>query len=166
MKFKIGDEVIVEAEGWKKAGTVTGYNYIGDNKNYYCVKCAGTTDIYAETEIKSVGEYLSDYRSQHGDQTAKADAGKPRLTLVPRKIIWAIAEIREYGCKKYPNGGTDNWKKVEIERYRDAMYRHMMRYLDDPHGVDDESGKPHLWHHATNVAFLCELEDFNGDGIQ
>lgn len=93
------------------------------------------------------------------DQTAKADAGKPRLTLVPRKIIWAIAKIREYGCKKYASGGEDNWKKVEVERYRDAMYRHFMAYLDDPHGIDMESGLPILWHVACNCAFLVELED-------
>lgn len=90
------------------------------------------------------------------DQTAKADAGKPRLTLVPRKIIWAIAAIREYGTKKYKE--EDNWKRVEIERYRDAAYRHFMRYLDDPTGVDEESGLPHLWHCACNIAFLCEME--------
>lgn len=90
------------------------------------------------------------------DQTAKADAGKPRLTLVPRKIIWAIAAIREYGTKKYKD--PDNWKRVEIERYRDAAYRHFMRYLDDPTGVDEESGLPHLWHCACNIAFLCEME--------
>lgn len=89
-------------------------------------------------------------------QEAKADAGKPRLSLVPRKIIWAIAAIREYGNKKY--GDPNNWKKVEPERYRDAAYRHFMRYLDDPTGVDEESGLPHLWHLATNISFLCELE--------
>ena len=87
---------------------------------------------------------------------AKADAGKPRLSLVPRKIIWDIAAIREYGNKKY--GDPNNWRKVEPERYRDAAYRHFMRYLDDPTGVDDESGLPHLWHLACNVAFLCEME--------
>ena len=87
---------------------------------------------------------------------AKADAGKPRLSLVPRKIIWAIAAIREYGNKKY--GDPNNWKKVEPERYRDAAYRHFMRYLDDPTGVDEESGLPHLWHLACNISFLCELE--------
>ena len=31
------------------------------------------------------------------DQTAKADAGKARLSLVPTQIIWDIAEVREYG---------------------------------------------------------------------
>ena len=30
--------------------------------------------------------------------------------------------------------------------------------MDDPHGVDEESGYPHLWHVACNVAFLCDLE--------
>lgn len=92
------------------------------------------------------------------NQTAKADAGKLRLTLVPREIIKAIAKVRMYGCNKYPTGGVDNWKQVEAERYRDAMFRHMLAYLDNPQGVDDESGLPHLWHLATNVAFLCELE--------
>ena len=97
-------------------------------------------------------------KEPENDQTAKADAGKLPLTLVPRQIIRDIAEIRRYGCKKYPNGGPDNWKKVSVERYRDAMFRHMLAYLDDPDGVDEESGLPHLSHLATNVAFLCELE--------
>lgn len=90
------------------------------------------------------------------DQTAKADAGKPRLTLVPRRIIWGIAAVREFGTLKYKD--PNNWKRVESERYRDAMFRHMLRYLDDIDGVDDESGLPHLWHSVTNAAFLIERE--------
>ena len=91
------------------------------------------------------------------NQDIKADDGKLRLTLVPRQIIYDIAKIREYGCKKYKD--PDNWKKVEPERYRDAMLRHLFAYLDDPQGVDEESGLKHLWHLACNVAFLCDLED-------
>lgn len=98
---------------------------------------------------------------QETDQKAKADAGKPRVSLVPSEIIYNIARIREYGNKKYPEGGKDNWKRVEVERYRDAAYRHILAYIDDPHGVDDESGLPHLWHLACNIAFLCELEKDN-----
>lgn len=91
------------------------------------------------------------------NQEAKADAGKPRLTLVPRQIIFDIARVREYAVDhKYKD--PDNWKRVEVERYRDAAYRHFMAYLDDPHGVDEESGLSHLAHLATNIAFLCELE--------
>ena len=92
------------------------------------------------------------------DQTIKADAGKPRLSLVPTEIINQIARVREYGINKYPNGGPNNWKKVELDRYRDAAYRHLLAYIADPKGVDEESGLPHLAHLACNVAFLCELE--------
>ena len=95
------------------------------------------------------------------DQTIKADAGKPKVSLVPTQIIYAIAKVREYGNNKYPEGGPDNWKNVEIERYRDAAYRHLLEYIKDPHGYDKESGLPHLYHLACNVAFLCELETFN-----
>lgn len=93
------------------------------------------------------------------DQTAKADAGKPRLTLVPRSIIWKIAKIREYGTQKYHD--PDNWKRVEKERYKDAAYRHFMAYLDDEKSVDEESKLEHLWHLACNIAFLCEMEDWD-----
>lgn len=98
------------------------------------------------------------------DQSVKADEGKLQLTLVPTSIIYDIAEVRMYGVSKYPDGGPDNWKAVEPERYRDALFRHLLAYLDDPDGVDPESGLPHLWHLTTNAAFLCELQKewFNG----
>ena len=95
------------------------------------------------------------------DQTVKADAGKLKLTLVPRQIIKDICEVREYGNAKYPEGGPDNWKQVDIQRYRDALFRHFMAYLDDPHGVDEESGIKHYKHMACNMAFLCEMENKN-----
>lgn len=97
------------------------------------------------------------------NQEVKADAGKIQLSLVPRKIIWAIARIRMYGNQKYPKGGPDNWKQVEVQRYRDAAFRHFLKYLDDPSGVDDESGLPHLWHCCCNMAFLCEMEHFDSE---
>lgn len=93
------------------------------------------------------------------DYHAKRDYGKAKLSLVPRRIIWDVAAIREYGNNKYPDGGPDNWRGVEPERYRDAAYRHFLGYLDDPRSVDSESGFPHLWHLACNIAFLCEMED-------
>ena len=74
-------------------------------------------------------------------------------------ITKAIALVREYGVHKYKE--KESWKTVEIERYRDAAYRHFLAYIEDPTGVDEESGLPHLYHLACNVAFLCELEDLN-----
>ena len=96
------------------------------------------------------------------DQTAKADAGKLQLTLVPRQIIRCIAVIRMYGNRKYHD--PENWKQVSKERYRDAAFRHFLAYLDDPRGRDAESGLPHLWHLACNIAFLCEMEEFKDEG--
>lgn len=90
------------------------------------------------------------------NQEAKADAGKLQLTLVPRQIIKDIAEVRMYGNAKYHD--PENWRTVEKERYRDAAFRHFLAYLDDPDGVDEESGIKHLKHLACNIAFLCELE--------
>ena len=90
------------------------------------------------------------------NQKAKADYGKPRLSLVPSEIIFEIAKVREFGNSKY--GDPENWRDVEIERYRDAAYRHLLRYIQDPKGLDEESGLSHLAHLACNIAFLCELE--------
>ena len=86
---------------------------------------------------------------------AKADAGKMRPTLCPTELIWAVTAIREYGCKKYHDPA--NWKKVEAQRYRDAAYRHWLAYVDGEKN-DAESGLPHLWHCACNLAFLIEME--------
>ena len=91
----------------------------------------------------------------------KHDHGKLELCLVPREIIRNVAVIRMYGTEKYEC--PDNWKNVSAERYRNAAYRHFMDYLDDPEAVDKESGFPHLWHLACNIAFLCEMAKEGGD---
>lgn len=90
------------------------------------------------------------------DQEAKADAGKAQISLVPMEIVWAIAWIRMYGNRKY--GDPDNWKTVEPQRYRDALMRHLLHYISDPESVDEESGYPHLWHAACNMAFLMHFD--------
>lgn len=105
------------------------------------------------TKVASCGRYAA---LGEQDQTAKADKGKARITLVPMDIVWAIAAVREFGTAKYKD--PDNWKRVDPQRFRDAMARHMLRYLADPTGVDDESGLPHLWHALCNGAFLCALD--------
>ena len=110
--------------------------------------CKADGEAFRKELVRDLPEY---------DQTAKADAGKPEITLVPTQIIRDIAVIRMYGNKKY--GDPDNWKTVEPVRYRDALMRHLLAYIDDPASVDDESGLPHLWHAACNIAFLCDMED-------
>ena len=97
-----------------------------------------------------------DVAFDRADQSAKADAEKIRPTLVPPALIEAVAAVREYGCSKY--GDPDNWRRVEPQRYRDALYRHWLAYLKNPEACDLESGLPHLWHLACNAAFLIEME--------
>lgn len=92
----------------------------------------------------------------------KYDEGKPKLTLCPTDIITAVARVREYGVKKY--GDSDSWKDVEPQRYRDAAFRHFVSYINDPSGVDEESGLPHLWHLACNIAFLCAMKKYSSLG--
>ena len=96
------------------------------------------------------------------NQEAKADNGKLKLTLVPTEVIEDIAEVRMYGNEKYHD--PDNWKTVEVERYRDALFRHLLAYIKDPKGKDAESGLEHYKHLACNAAFICALERGNNDG--
>lgn len=104
---------------------------------------------YKDYEFIEVSDLMNPY---------KETAGKPKLSLVPPQIIFDVAEVREYGNKKYPDGGKNNWKNVDIDDYKDALLRHTMEYLKDPKSKDEESGIEHYKHMACNIAFICELE--------
>ena len=112
-------------------------------------------DIEREELFLSERKMRWDSISAMNKQEAKADAGKPRPTLVPVSLIEAVTSIREYGVKKY--GDPDNWKKVSLDRYRNAAYRHWLAYVKGEE-LDPESGLPHLHHCACNLAFLIEME--------
>lgn len=124
-------------------------------KNHIEGKCV-IAQYAEEATTADQSDHLADVNKMVPDGTAKADIGKPRPTLVPTSLIRAVTAVREYGTAKYH--APDNWRTVEPQRYRDALYRHWLAYLDNPHGVDAESGLPHLWHVACNVAFLIEME--------
>lgn len=89
------------------------------------------------------------------DQSAKADAGKLQISLVPTQIVKDIAEVRMYGNRKYKD--PDNWKSVEVRRYIDALLRHTLEFVRDLNSVDAESGIAHYKHMACNMAFICEM---------
>lgn len=139
-------------------------------KKVLCGECKGTGKVFQQnggvetcSGCDGKGEILRNIEDIEREeaweamnkQEAKADAGKPRLSLVPIQIIYDIARVREYGDKKY--GSTDNWKSVEKQRYVDAMFRHLLAFVKDPDGRDEESGLPHLWHLECNAAFLSEM---------
>lgn len=89
-------------------------------------------------------------------QFAKSDNGKLRISLVPTQIVRDCAEVRMYGDQKYHT--PNNWVLVDKERYKDALMRHLLAFLDDEDSVDSESGIPHYKHAACNLAFLCEMK--------
>jgi hypothetical protein len=88
-------------------------------------------------------------------QTAKADSGKPRPSLVPKQIIYSIEKVREFGTAKYKD--PDNWKNVDIDRFWQATLRHALTAWNDPYAKDEESGLLAIEHIACNVAFILEL---------
>ena len=88
-------------------------------------------------------------------QEAKKDNGKPILSLVPKEIIYEIEKVRSFGVKKYQD--PDNWKNVELERYKEALLRHTLAVWDDIQAIDNESGLLHLSHIACNIAFILEM---------
>lgn len=102
-----------------------------------------------------MNEKLLDSLDQNITQFAKADNGKLRISLVPTQIVRDVAEVRMYGDRKYH--APNNWVLVEMDRYVDALMRHLLAFIDDPNSVDEESGIPHYKHAACNMAFICAV---------
>lgn len=94
-------------------------------------------------------------KAQRNDQEAKSDDGKPILSLVPKQIIYEIEKVRSFAQKKYKD--ANSWKRVELERYHEALLRHTLAAWEDVTARDKESGLLHLSHIATNVAFILEM---------
>lgn len=93
------------------------------------------------------------------EEEPKSDKGKPRPSLVPPALIRGVDAIREYGCEKYHD--PENWRNVEAQRYWDAALRHTLAAWNDWKAVDEESGMPHIWHLACNLAFLMQYMEEN-----
>ena len=76
-------------------------------------------------------------------------------TIVPTSLIKACARALQSGLDKgyRPKSYLDG----DIEVYKNALYRHLIEYLDG-HTVDNESGLNVLDHMVANLAILIELE--------
>jgi hypothetical protein len=82
--------------------------------------------------------------------------GKAELHQVPTSLILAVAKTLMYGAQKYEKG---NFRKgMSWTCVYDCLQRHMMKWLDGEQN-DEESGLPHLYHAACNIAFLIEYAE-------
>ena len=90
--------------------------------------------------------------NQPNQEGRKADAGKPRLSLLPWRTVQQIVAVLEFGAAKY---GADNWQRVPNarQRYFDATMRHLLAWWDGER-LDAESGLPHLAHAGCCILFL------------
>lgn len=86
------------------------------------------------------------------DMGAKMDAGKICAGALGgfSRALLAVAEVSTHGIEKYRR---DSWQEVPdgIERYNDAMWRHLLQQGDDA-----DSGLSHKAHACWNM--LAELE--------
>lgn len=79
----------------------------------------------------------------------KHDGGKPPLSYISRDLIEGIAQVREFGARKY---APHNWKNgFNYTRSIDAALRHIFAFLDGE-DMDPESKMNHLLH------AVCSLE--------
>ena len=132
------------------------YKHIIDLVNELNGEIGGVVDEWGKTlYIDENGDVLARANETDTDQSAKADKGKLELSLVNPELVKAVAGVRMYGTEKY--GDSENWRKVEPKRYVDALYRHLLAYIEG-NEVDEESGLSHLAHMACNISFLLDEE--------
>ena len=84
------------------------------------------------------------------------NSGKAELHQVPSSLMFAVAKTLMYGEQKYEKG---NFRKgMSWTTVYDCLQRHMLKWLDGEQN-DEESGLPHLYHAASNIAFLIEYSE-------
>jgi len=106
-------------------------------------------DQLSEDEVLAIISSVMDTPKGDG---LKYDHGKLDVTLVPSEAVRAIARVMTYGLSI--GYKKDSWKEVKPDRYRAALYRHCLDYIDDQNHVDEESGLPTIEHILCNAAFL------------
>jgi len=88
-------------------------------------------------------------------QFQKADAGKPRIDLIPPELIFETAVVLTIGAQKY---GADNWRAgADWSRYFSALQRHLWAWQSGE-DCDPETGQSHLAHAACCLSFLMAYQ--------
>ena len=87
----------------------------------------------------------------------KHDAQKSKVELIEPYFILGMGDILAFGADKY---AVDQWKNAtedDVKRIYGALQRHALQYRSGELR-DEETGKSHLLHLATNAMFLYYFE--------
>lgn len=87
----------------------------------------------------------------------KFDAGKPRMDLIPPVVLRLMADVLEFGTRKY---GPNNWASGEGLPWS-KLYAALQRHLNDwweGKILDPETKKPALAHALCQLVFLLASE--------
>ncbi len=88
-------------------------------------------------------------------RTAQTDkVYNPAFAKTPQALIEGVAQVMEYGHKKY--GDYNNYKKgMEVSRNLSCALRHIYAYQNGQ-DIDEESGRNHLEHAAARLGFVLQ----------
>ena len=89
----------------------------------------------------------------------KFDSEKPAVDLVCPAYILGTADVLTFGAHKY---GRKNYLEGKgdpeyVARLYSAIQRHLLAFQMGEL-LDDESGKPHLFHASAGLAMLVDME--------
>ena len=98
------------------------------------------------------------------DKFLKFDNKKSRVDLIDPEFVLGVGDVLAYGAAKY---GERNFELCEEpDRFFAACMRHLLAWQNGDL-EDDETGKNHLLHAATNLAILFQItkdeEDLDED---
>lgn len=111
-----------------------------------------TGSVWSERYMLEKCEFI---REQAPIGGRKDDQTKPPLHLIAPDFLYAIAEILDFGQKKY---APRNWEKgMAWSRVYRAAIGHLFDWFMRK-GPDPETGKSHLWHAACCIMFLVCYE--------
>lgn len=155
----LGSDVISSELEIARGAIVEAVSDIEVNDKYAEVCCNGETFVI-ETDIMDI--ILT--KDPIENKSVKNDIidDKLRWDLLPMEEIEDIVKVYHAGAKKY---GPNNWQNLDngFERYRAAMFRHLMEYMKGER-VDKETNVHHLAAAAWNEITMLWY-DKHGKGL-
>lgn len=154
--MKVGDKVVLILDiGRNKKGTELLVTELSEGAVY--VSGGHELDWVKPHEVKVISNDVSETSSQ----SARHNQGKVQLREVDPAFIIGLGEVLTAARGFYDEG---NWQKeTKFSTPYESAQRHLLKFWSGQE-LDDQTGKHHLLHAATNLMFLFYHLD-SGKGI-